>query len=122
MKVLRVFLIVATVAIYAITVIASLAQGLNWPAVAIADMLALGWRSQFDFDFVVHLFLLASWITWREGADVRGYAFGFLSIVMGGMFSFPYILYATYKAGGEPKALLLGTHARLDSPSLAGKS
>ena len=33
-----------------------------------------------------------------------------------------YILYATYKAGGEPKALLLGIHARLASPSLAGKS
>jgi len=122
MKVLRVLLIVATVAIYAITVIASLAQGLNWPAVAMADLLALGWRSQFDIDFIVHLFLLATWVTWREGADARAYIFGFLSIVMGGMFSFPYILYATYKAGGEPKALLLGVHARLRNPSLAGNS
>ncbi len=113
MKVLRVLLVLSTVSIYAITVIASLAQGLNWPAVAIADMFALGWRSQFDIDFIVHLFLLATWVTWREGADARAYIFGFLSIVMGGMFSFPYILYATYKTGGEPKALLLGVHARL---------
>jgi hypothetical protein len=77
------------------------------------DLLALGWRSQFDIDFIIHLFLLAAWVTWREGADARAYIFGFLSIVMGGMFSFPYILYATYKAGGEPKALLLGIHTRL---------
>ena len=122
MKVLRVLLIVATVAIYAITVIASLAQGLNWPAVAMADLLALGWRSQFDIDFIVHLFLLATWVTWREGADARAYIFGFLSTVMGGMFSFPYILYATYKAGGEPRALLLGVHAQLRNPALAGNS
>lgn len=112
MKALRIFLVISTVAIYAITVIASLSQGFNWPAVAIADLLALGWRSQFDIDFIVHLFLLATWVTWREGADTRAYVFGFLSIVMGGMFGFPYILYATYKARGEPKALLLGVHAQ----------
>lgn len=112
MKVLRVLLLVSTVAIYAITVIASLAQGPNWPAVAAADLLALGWRSQFDIDFIIHLFLLATWVTWREGAGPKGYTFGFLSIVMGGMFSFPYILFASYKSGGEPKALLLGVHAR----------
>ena len=112
MKNLRVFLVIATLAIYAVTVVASLTEGLNWPAVAIGDLLALGWRSQFDTDFLVHLFLLATWVVWREGADTRAYVFGFLSIVMGGMFSFPYILHATYKARGEPKALLLGANAQ----------
>ena len=111
MKGLSLFLVASTVGIYAITVLASLAQGPNWPAIAIADLLALGWRSQFDFDFLVHLFLLATWVTWREGADARAYVFGSLSIVMGGMFSFPYILYAIYKARGRPSALLLGVHA-----------
>tara|TARA_R110002167_G_scaffold108657_1_gene277357 strand:+ start:4664 stop:5002 length:339 start_codon:yes stop_codon:yes gene_type:complete len=112
MKILRTFLLVSTVAIYIITVIASLSQGLNWPAVAVEDVLALGWRSQFDIDFVIHLFLLATWVVWREAAGTKAYIFGFLSIVMGGMFSFPYILFATYKAGGDPKKLLLGVHAR----------
>jgi hypothetical protein len=37
--------------------------------------------------------------------------FGFLSIIMGGMFGFPYLLYATYKASGDPAAILLGVHA-----------
>lgn len=101
----------ATVAIYALTLIATLKSGPNWPAVAIGDLLELGWRSQFDTDFLVHLFLLATWVVWREGATAKAYLYGFLSIVLGGMFSFPYIVYATYKARAEPKALLLGVHA-----------
>lgn len=112
MNILRVFLALSTFAIYIITIIASVNNGMNWPAVAVGDLLKLDWRSQFDTDFLVHLLLLATWVIWREGANARGYVFGFLSIVMGGMFSFPYILYATFRAQGETKALLLGVHAR----------
>ena len=111
MKILRIFLVVATVAIYALTLIATVKGGLNWPAVAISDLLELSWRSQFNTDFLVHLFLLATWVVWREGATLKAYVYGFLSIVLGGMFSFPYIVYATYKAHAEPKALLLGVRA-----------
>lgn len=108
MIILRILLVVSTIIIYAVTAAAIINQGWNWPAVAASDLLALGWRSQFDSDFLVHLIILASWITWREGADLKAYVFGFLSIVMGGMFSFPYLLLATYKARGNVKALLLG--------------
>lgn len=111
MTILRVFLAFSTVLIYAITALAVAQQGPNWPAVAFADVIALGWRSQFDLDFLVHLFLLAAWVVWREGATGRAYLFGVLSIVMGGMFSFPYLIYATYAARGEPVALLLGVRA-----------
>ena len=41
---------------------------------------------------------------------MKGHVCGFLSIVMGGMFSFPYILYAIYVAKGDPKGILLGEH------------
>ena len=110
MTTLRALLIVSTIAIYLFTYAAAASHGVNWPAVAINDILALNWRSQFDIDFVLHLLLLATWISWREGFTAKGYAFGFLSIVMGGMFSFPYILYATYIAKGDPKEVLLGAH------------
>lgn len=110
MNVLRVFLFASTIGIYAITVIASMSQGINWPALAISDIMALGWRSQFDIDFLIHLFLLAAWVVWREGANGKAYVFGFLSVVMGGMFTFPYVLYASYKAKGKPRDLLLGIH------------
>jgi hypothetical protein len=80
--------------------------------VAIGDLLEFGWRAQFDFDFIIHLLLLATWVTWREGGNPRAYLFGFLSIVMGGMFSFPYLLYVTLKAKGNVEAILLGVHSK----------
>ncbi len=111
MSLLRVFLILSTVLIYALTILAIDQAGLNWPAVFFGDLFSLGWRSQFNADFLVHLFLLATWITWREGATARGYLFGFLSIFLGGMFGFVYILVVSYRAKGDPKQILLGAHA-----------
>lgn len=108
MTTLRAFLVVSTLTIYLFTVFAVYAQGINWPAVAIGDLVALNWRSQFDIDFIIHLLLLATWISWREGFSLKGHMYAVLSIVMGGMFSFPYLLYATYLAKGDPKAVLLG--------------
>ena len=110
MAMLRFFLLVSTILIYVFTYFAVAAQGINWPAVAFGDILALNWRSQFDVDFVIHLLLLATWISWREGFSMKGHVFGFLSIVMGGMFSFPYLLSAIYVAKGDPKRILLGDH------------
>ena len=108
---LRVFLVISTVGIFTVSIYAALTKGINWPAIYFGDLLHLNWRSQFNIDFLVHLLLLATWIIWREGFAIKGYIFGFLSIVMGGMFGFPYLLYATYKANGDPKAILLGIHA-----------
>jgi hypothetical protein len=111
MVVLRLFLLLATVVIFSITIYAVSTIGINWPEVFIGDLLNAGWRSQFNTDLLIHLCLLATWICWREGFTPRGYLFGFLSIVMGGMFGFPYLLIATYKAKGDPKQIMLGEHA-----------
>lgn len=111
MTVLRLFLLFATTGIYFFTATALATQGFNWPAIAIHDLLARDWRSQFDFDFIIYLLLLALWVSWREGFTAKGHLFGFLSVVMGGMFSFPYLIHAIYSAGGDPIRLLLGRHA-----------
>ena len=110
MFILRTFLIVSTALIYVMTLIATVNHGVNWPAVAVQDLIALDWRSQFDADFLIYLLLGATWISWREGFTPKGHLFGFLSVFMGGMFSFPYLLHATYQAKGNPKAVLLGIH------------
>lgn len=112
MTMLRCFLFLSTVVIYLLTIIASISYGINWPAVAVGDLLALNWRTQFNTDFLIYLLIGATWISWREGFSTKGYIFGFLSVIMGGMFSFPYLLYATYQAKGDPKEVLLGAHAR----------
>ncbi|AFY39649.1 hypothetical protein Lepto7376_3446 [[Leptolyngbya] sp. PCC 7376] len=112
MTVLRTFLIFSTVAIFGVTIYAVIGQGFNWPAVYFGDLLYLNWRSQFNTDFLIHLFLLGTWISWREGFSAKGFVFGFLSIFLGGMFGFPYLLYATYQAQGNPKEILLGVHIK----------
>jgi hypothetical protein len=111
MTLLRFFLAISTVAIFAISIYAAQTKGVNWPAIFFGDLLYLDWRSQFNLDFLIHLLLLASWISWREGFTGKGLVFGFLSIFMGGMFGFPYLLFASYKAGGDPAKILLGVHA-----------
>ena len=112
MSALRLFLLIASVLIYLITVLAVIAEGANWPAVYFGDLLSLDWRTQFNTDFLIHLFLLATWISWREGFTFKGHIFGFLSIIMGGMFGFLYILFASYQAKGDPVLLLIGKRAR----------
>jgi len=114
---LRMFLLVSSVAIYSLTYFAVAAQGINWPAIALADIIALNWRTQFDIDFIIHLLLLALWISWREGFSLRGHIFGLLSIVLGGMFSFPYLIHATYLAKGDPKGVLLGERQSHQQPA-----
>lgn len=108
---LRVFLIAATVVIYAVTISAISSDGIYWPIVFFGDLLSLDWRAQFNIDFLIHLFLLATWIAWREGFTAKGYVFGFLSVFLGGMFGFPYILWAIVSAKGDPKRMLLGVQA-----------
>lgn len=110
MFILRILLLGSAIAIYLFTGAAIASSGLNWPAVAVSDILAMNWRSQFNFDFVIHLLLLATWISWREGFTPKGQLFAVLSVVMGGMFSFPYILYASYVARGNPLQIVLGVH------------
>ena len=113
MSTLRVFLIVSTVIVFATTIYSGITtpQGFNWPSVFFSDLVAMDWRTQFNADFLIHLFLLATWIWWREGGSGRGLLFGFLAISQGGMFGFPYLLYVSYKAKGDPRTILLGVHA-----------
>ncbi|MEO1540352.1 MAG: hypothetical protein AAFU59_08210 [Pseudomonadota bacterium] len=111
MRTLRIFLIAATVGIYAFTVIAIAGHGWLWLIVAFNDLIALNWRSRFDFDFVIYLILTSTWIVWREGATAKAYVYGFLNIFLGGMFGFPYLLIASYRANGDVRKILLGVNA-----------
>lgn len=111
MTLLRLFLFASTLIIFAITTYAISMHGINWPAVYFGDLFSLDWRSQFNADFLIHLILFATWILWREGYTLKGFLFAFLSIFMGGMFGFLYLLLATFIAKGNPKYMLLGVHA-----------
>lgn len=114
MTTFRISLVLSTIAIYAVTLIATFNFGINWPAVALQDLVALNWRSQFDIDFLIYLFLASTWIIWREGGTTLGYAFAFLNVFLGGMFTFPYLLFSSFKENGDPTKILLGVNATQD--------
>ena len=108
MALLKIFLIISAVIIFAVTFVVVTSHGINWPSVFFGDVLEMNWRTQFNVDFLIHLLLLATWIAWRERFTAKGYLFGFLSIFMGGMFGFLYILYASMQSKRDPKVMLLG--------------
>lgn len=111
MTFLRTFLIASILLIFSVSIYVIATMGINWPAIYFADMRNLDWRAQFDTDLLILLCLLAIWITWREGFTFKGFLFGFLSFFIGVMFSGPYLLFATYRAKGELKMLLMGVHS-----------
>ena len=110
MTIFRLSMAASWVLIMSLTIYIVSVHGFNWPVVFFSDVLGFDWRSQFNTDFLIHLFILFSWVYWREESKVKGVVYGFLSVIMGGMFGFAYLLYASYAAKGNVKALLLGSH------------
>lgn len=76
------------------------------------------WRAQFNVDFGFHLLIMACWMIYRARNLPLGILWGILSIFLGGMFSFAYLLIATFRANGDMRILLLGRH--FDLPKKEG--
>ena len=73
--------------------------------------MALNWRSQFNFDFIIYLILSSGWVVWREGETAKAYLYGFLNIFLGGIFGFPFLLLISFQANGDLRKILLGVGA-----------
>ena len=77
------------------------------PATFVRD-LAHPWRAQFYADLEAHLLLVAWWIFNRERSPAIGIFYGAATVLLGALFTMPYILIATVRAKGDPRAVLLG--------------
>ena len=110
MTIFRLSMAASWVLIMSLTLYIVSVHGINWPVVFFGDLFSFDWRSQFNTDFLIHLVLLFSWVYWREASKIKGLVYGLLSVFMGGMFGFAYLLYASYAAKGNVKAILLGSH------------
>lgn len=111
MATLKLSLVVSTVAIFAVTFGAVADSGFNWPRVFLTDLAAVNWRSQFNADLVIHLALFGVWVWWREGGGFRALVYGIFSVVWGGMFTFPYLLVALTRSGGNMREFFFGKQA-----------
>jgi RsiW-degrading membrane proteinase PrsW (M82 family) len=70
------------------------------------------WRAQFYADLEAHLLLVGAWMIYRERSRAVGIACAVLTLLLGALFSLPYVLLASVRAHGDARVLLLGSRGR----------
>ena len=108
MKMFRLFLMVEVLSLIVYTFVVGKNQGWNLFPLFFADIAAMTWPGQFNFDFLMFLILSGLWLTWRHHFSIAGFALGLLGLFGGTMFLAPYLLYESFRAKGDIKILLLG--------------
>lgn len=108
-------LVVAWLAIMAVTVNAITTLGISGLGLFVTDF-SHPWRAQFNADFSVHLLLVMAWIVYREGRLWRGLLLA-LPVVLGSVYTLPYIFVATFRSRGRFAPLLRGARGL---PALRG--
>lgn len=109
MAAFRVYLVILFVSLGAYTLVVGLNHGWNLIPVFFADISAMAWPGQFNFDFLTFLTLSAFWLAWRHRFTPGGIALGVLGFFGGMMVLAPYLIWASLEAKGDVKVLLLGS-------------
>jgi len=108
MRAFRILLGVIFVCIIIYTSIVGINHGWNLFPVFFGDMAAMTWVGQFNLDFMGFLTLSGLWLAWRHHFSPGGLALGMRGFFGGMSVLAPYLLFASYKAKGDMKVLLLG--------------
>lgn len=104
----RVLLAAFIVAIISFTGVVIANHGWNLLPIFFGDIAAMTWPGQFNLDFTCFLILSGLWLAWRHHFSPGGLALGVFGFFGGMMFLAPYLLFASYRANGDIKILLLG--------------
>lgn len=108
MNAFRILLAVMITGILGYTGIVGVKHGWDLFPVFFANMAAMTWSGQFNFDFTCFLMLSGVWLAWRHHFSPGGLLLGVLGFVGGIMVLAPYLLLASFTANGDMKVLLLG--------------
>jgi hypothetical protein len=108
MTVFQIYLVIVIACLGTYTMIVGLNHGWNLLPIFFADIAAMTWPGQFNFDFTTFLALSGLWLAWRHRFSSGGLALGVLGFFGGMLVLAPYLLYASYQANGEIKVLLPG--------------
>jgi hypothetical protein len=111
MTILRTFLILGSLAVALVTVTAMWSLGASGFIETVLEDVRHPWRQQLYVDFELHLLLFAGWIVWRERPLRVGLLCAGATLTLGALFTLPYLLFATVRAQGSGRALLLGARA-----------
>lgn len=87
-------------------------QGLNLFPYFFGDIARGTWPGQFNLDFLMMLFLSASWTAWRNRFSGAGIALAIAAFFGGAGFLLPYLTYLAWKHDGVTSDILLGRHAK----------
>lgn len=85
-------------------------DGINLFPYFFGDMTEWTWPGQFNLDFMMMLFLSASWTAWRNRFSMAGLALGAVAFFGGAGFLLPYLTYLAWKYDGDTAAVLIGTN------------
>jgi len=108
MSAFRILLAIMITGILGYTGIVVVNHGWNLFPVFFGDMAAMTWPGQFNFDFMCFLALSGLWLAWRHHFSPGGLALGVLGFFGGIMVLAPYLFFASFKAKGDMKEILLG--------------
>jgi hypothetical protein len=104
----RIYLAIAFVCLGTYTMIVGVNHGWNLLPVFFGEMAAMTWHGQFNADFMGFLSLSGLWLAWRHRFSPGGLALGVLGLFGGMIVLAPYLFFASLKADGDVKVLLLG--------------
>ena len=107
----RLALFAAWIVLVGVTARAITAMGADAAGAVFFGDMAPPWRAQFTTSFGWHLLLVAPWLTYRDRILVRGLVWGFLSVMMGGVFTLAFLLLKTFRMRGNMRRVILGALA-----------
>ena len=108
MTLFRAYLILALFGLGSYTLVVGANHGWNLLPIFFSHIAEMNWSGQFNLDFMTFLGLFGIWVAWRHHFSGGGIALGVVALLGGMMFLAPYLLWASAKAGGDAKVLLLG--------------
>jgi hypothetical protein len=108
MAVLRVYLAVVFACVTGFSFVAGNHHGWNYFRPFLSSIAELNWSGQFNLDLMSYLGLSGVWVAWRHRFSGKGIVLGLAAFFGGTMFFAPYLLWASARAAGDAKVLLLG--------------
>lgn len=108
MTAFRLFLLVLFIPLAVYTMMVGTAHGWNLIPPFFAEIQAMSWQGQFNFDFSGFLLLSAFWCAWRNDFSPLGLGLALLGATGGILFLSFYLLVLSFQTGGDIKKMLLG--------------
>lgn len=111
MMLFRCFLVALFGALLVYTLMVGAAHGWNLIPPFFAEIQAMTWQGQFNFDFAGFLLLSALWCLWRNAFSPLGWVLSLIAATGGILFLAAYLLYLSVTSGGDMRQVLLGARA-----------